>query len=852
MTSLRKLRPRSRRAIIATTAISFLVAFFIAVTVWGLQTRSKVNGLADHLERLQTLTGPDLAEFDISALDRLISELVTVQPQLEDLRSDLWPARVAKSIVGWVPLVGGQLSAAPELADRASWDVESALNLARAARGLTQTYSLFSGSFDDLQAAYAIGTAPSILGEAADFLIEADALLSKSERAAQGSTASGQSGRVGEYASVLENQEPQLREFIDWAIHAVATAQDLGAVVLAAGPLLNLVDVGGLAALSESAQVRSQLGDLTRAAATASQSADAATRLTPSVVAGTSIDRDLNTLAAALAGLEALGKGARLGLDAVVPALDVLAESDIGLLDDGGRLLDAIALLHEQTTLLDQAVVQLEFADESISSAALGRGPEPPEFLVQAMDLSGRLRGAIGLAATLPEIAPELLGADGPRTHLILGQTSDELRASGGFVSSVWLVTFDGGALLATEYIDVVEVDDLNNLALYPTPPRLLSDYMTASVWLMRDVGWDPDFPVTAAIARSLFRLGQGTTVDGVIAITPWAFLKIAEALGTIETSEEPLAAEQILPVLEEGTDRVGREFMDRLFQGVITTLSGRAAKAQALDLASAIERSFGEKNVLINLKNPDSQRAIARIGWAGELNRSALPEDRDRVISIDSNVGWSKVDRNIRRTIDYQIELRKGGPSRSRLTLGYTNVSGPGGSGCESQRLDRGSAYSLLKNACYWNLLRAFVHREADLISADRLPLPDNSVIEQVGLSFAGDDTFEETLRAGATVYGGLQTVAPGESREVTFVYEVPESVVEWRDETATYHLELQVQPGTRGRDVQVKVTVPQGYEYSGSSLMPERVAGQLVTFSFNMVRDTLLTVDLSRVEAG
>ena len=43
---------------------------------------------------------------------------------------------------------------------------------------------------------------------------------------------------------------------------------------------------------------------------------------------------------------------------------------------------------------------------------------------VQAMGLSGRLRGAVGLAATLPQIAPELLGADGPRTHLVLGQTS--------------------------------------------------------------------------------------------------------------------------------------------------------------------------------------------------------------------------------------------------------------------------------------------------------------------------------------------------------------------------------------------------------------------------------------------
>ena len=80
--SFRKLRQRSRRAIVVATATSVLVAFVIAVTVWGLQTRGKVNGLADHLERLQTLTGPDLAGSDVSALDTLITELEVIRPQL--------------------------------------------------------------------------------------------------------------------------------------------------------------------------------------------------------------------------------------------------------------------------------------------------------------------------------------------------------------------------------------------------------------------------------------------------------------------------------------------------------------------------------------------------------------------------------------------------------------------------------------------------------------------------------------------------------------------------------------------------------------------------------------------------
>ena len=115
-------------------------------------------------------------------------------------------------------------------------------------------------------------------------------------------------------------------------------------------------------------------------------------------------------------------------------------------------------------------------------------------------------------------MSDQLLGNDGIRTYLLIGQSADELRATGGFVSSVWTVTLQDGVLLNIKYTDAVRVDDWERIDYYPKAPPGLDEHMNAWVWLLRDVSWDPDFPTTAQTTADIFELGQRQKVDGVIA----------------------------------------------------------------------------------------------------------------------------------------------------------------------------------------------------------------------------------------------------------------------------------------------------------------------------------------------
>ncbi len=192
----------------------------------------------------------------------------------------------------------------------------------------------------------------------------------------------------------------------------------------------------------------------------------------------------------------------------------------------------------------------------------------------------------------------------------------------------------------------------------------------------------------------------------------------------------------------------------------------------------------------------------------------------------VDSNVGWSKADRNIERKIGYQVDLRKEPGPRVKLTLGYNNHGGPGASGCEPQWLNRGTNYSDLKNACYWNLWKVFVPQGARLLSNTPMTLPEYSVSAEVGIGHPGEDTVEVSSSYNRTVISGLFALGAGGANNVDLVYDLPAEVLRRDGDEIHYQLLIQKQPGTRYRDVSIELIPPNGYRLSSSSAEPTAIA--------------------------
>ena len=385
-----------------------------------------------------------------------------------------------------------------------------------------------------------------------------------------------------------------------------------------------------------------------------------------------------------------------------------------GLLDGEKALSRALATLPEHSSDISRAVAQLTEAEAALRELqANGSLPLGSSGLPGILDFVTQVREGLQMLNGVAPVAAQLLGENGPRRYLLLGQSADELRGTGGFVSGIWTLDLREGSLGDIAYYDAVRVDDWERLVLYPVAPPGLEEHMNAWVWLLRDVSWDPDFRATAQSAESMFKIGQRQEVDGVVAVNQWGLLALIDAVGRVTPPEggDPITANNLITVLEQGTDTYGRAYMDLVLQSVIDEMANGTSLPVLVRLASAMFRALESRDLVLDFDDPDAQAAMEKLGWAGVIE----PVQGDYLYVVDSNVGWSKVDRNIEREVSYLVDLSKPDRPRAQLTLRYANHSGPGSSPCEPQWLNRGRDYSQLVNACYWNFVRVYMPLRAD-----------------------------------------------------------------------------------------------------------------------------------------
>jgi hypothetical protein len=290
------------------------------------------------------------------------------------------------------------------------------------------------------------------------------------------------------------------------------------------------------------------------------------------------------------------------------------------------------------------------------------------------------------------------------------------------------------------------------------------------------------------------------------------------------------------------GTDKEGRAFLDTVFRGVLGEFSKPTVNDRLFSVALAASDNLSKKDTLVYMFDPELQSVVARSGWDGSLGR---PEG-DRIAVVDSNVGWSKVDRNIERSFVYDVTLRPSGPMSARLTLSYQNLSGPESGACDAQSPLHGLSYAELRQSCYWNLVRVYIPDGGSMTASLSLPIPEKSVYARVGAGLPGDDSVQIGAGPGGKYISGLLTVAPGETANARFDLLVPATALVADGDMLTYRLALTAQAGALGRDGLIRLELPPGYELAGSSRSPTLVEANAVEFALTTETDVTIEVQM------
>jgi hypothetical protein len=425
-------------------------------------------------------------------------------------------------------------------------------------------------------------------------------------------------------------------------------------------------------------------------------------------------------------------------------------------------------------------------------------------------------------------LAPGLLGADGPRTYLILAQNNQELRATGGFISGVGELEVKDGQLASLSFGDSYAVDNLE--VAHDIPPPAFQQTLLGEMWLFRDTNWDADFPTSARRALDVYARDRGVQANGVIALDLTALELLLAALGPVQVEgfPEAVTGDNVLQMLQEqwanpssgpsfGEDWDREWWLHRKdFMGPIASaaldklLSGKGV--DPVKLARALKQALDQKHILVYVDDHDAVALLRGRNWDGALPE--LPLSSDVLLVVDSNVGFNKMDASVTRSIGYKVEL-VGGVPQAQLTLTYQNQGAKQVKEDCVQEAAYGEGYADMMARCYWDYVRVYVPPGSQLLRGPELSFPPGSLLAR-NTEVLDQQPISATLVEGDwTVWAAFFDLAPGDERVLTFEYQLPIEMVQREpDGTVRYRLWVQKQPGTEAVPLRVEVVLSPGAE--------------------------------------
>jgi hypothetical protein len=282
-------------------------------------------------------------------------------------------------------------------------------------------------------------------------------------------------------------------------------------------------------------------------------------------------------------------------------------------------------------TPLAQAAPKVMAAEAAVQSAVRRLGASDSGALVESVavplaDLRaqvGKVATTTGTAARAVRLLPPMLGADGPRSYLMLVQNNAELRATGGEVGSVVLLRATDGR------IQVAGERTGGSLARLSTPPLPLSTQEQALFGRdfgvrMADVTLTPDFPRSGQLAQAIWKKQVGGDVDGVLSIDPGALAGVLGATGpvTLPTGQQltgDIAVQFLLNTVYQVADP---ELQEAFFAATAasvfnTVIAGQREPARTFD---ALAKAAREGRVMVWSAHEQEQALLSGTVLSGEL----------------------------------------------------------------------------------------------------------------------------------------------------------------------------------------------------------------------------------------
>ncbi len=499
------------------------------------------------------------------------------------------------------------------------------------------------------------------------------------------------------------------------------------------------------------------------------------------------------------------------------------------------------------------------------TTQAFERAAEARQELAHAADYPGRVQQALALfdryaplagpGLQLVPLLPDLSGMNGAQTYLILAQNEDELRATGGFISGVGLLTAANGEIQALDFQDASFVADYLHKP-YSLPPQPMVDFMGLELFLFRDANYWPDFRISAEKAIELYRysLDNVPPIDGVIAINQRFLQTLLGAIGAVELPgiETPVTQQNVVRFMRAswGTDegeKVTRDwmlerkaFMSELAKAIQAKILRDPGSLDWLKLAETLFRSGAARDLQLYLTDPARQAVIGQVGWDGRLVNAT---GQDFLLPLDMNMGYNKVNAVMQRAVAYDVALAADNSAEATLELTYTHTGPDTGQPCVHAIPYRGNLqYQDLIDSCYWNYVRVYTPTNSRLVDATSHPAPADWFVTGRAWNGSAQSVSDPS---GLTVFDNFMVTPRNQTLISRYHYRLPAGVIVTEPDNAyLYQLTLFKQGGEPAQAYHIQITLPDGRQVIHTTPPDAIVIGPTIQFNLTLEHDVTLAV--------
>lgn len=451
------------------------------------------------------------------------------------------------------------------------------------------------------------------------------------------------------------------------------------------------------------------------------------------------------------------------------------------------------------------AADQLAASRASLDSVNLdGVSPSLLLDVESALNAQSQLEQVNQILLNSPELLTAALGLAGETTYLVLAQNNDELRPSGGYVSTYGWLTLRNGRI--TDYSFSPTTATSPNPPSAPLPgvevPEWWIQYAD-SVYAAWDGSWYADFPSSAAMALEYYNAGGNpqSPVSGAIAIDVSGFELILEALGSVNLPDYDIVVTPAnfrtvtydIRAFGEG-ELPHKQFIAALYRQIMADWQAAGSDPDvSARLLGALVRAVQEKHVMLYFSDPQINQAVGLLGWSGAQNTDA---GLDYLLVADANLG-NKSNRSVLRQITYDVELLADQSAYGRVSIDYDYSA-------QVAELDPAVDEEFHGPLDYTNLLQVFVPAGSTLAASDGF-LTEPQVVDS----------------DGHTVFISRLAVPYDSAEHFEYEYQIPGVVADF-GASQRYRLLVQKQPGTLAQPATVQIRLPPGATLMSASPTP------------------------------